>query len=103
MWFVEVGANRIGRITTAGIVTEFALPTRGAGPAGVAVGPDGNLWFTEFAADKLGRITTRGAIAEYAMPRRGSGPASIATGADDRLWIAEAGPAGNRIARIAPP
>ena len=40
-------ANQIGRITTAGVITEFPIPTAGSGPAGIAAGPDGNLWFTE--------------------------------------------------------
>ena len=36
--------NRIGRITTSGAITEFPLPTPGAGPDGIIAGPDGNLW-----------------------------------------------------------
>ncbi len=60
LWFTEAGANRIGRITTAGDVSEFPIP--GAGTArGIAAGPDGNVWFTEEGGDKIGRISLPGA------------------------------------------
>jgi len=50
-------SNKIGRVTTAGSFTEYAIPTRGSGAAGIAAGPDGNLWFTEAMSNKIGRIT----------------------------------------------
>ena len=37
---------KIGRITTAGVITEFAIPTANGEPLGIAAGPDGALWFT---------------------------------------------------------
>ena len=51
LWFTEFnGGNRIGRITTAGVITEFSTGiTAGALPYGITAGPDGNLWFTEAA------------------------------------------------------
>ncbi len=59
MWFTGYGDNTIGRITPdpPHTITEFALPTPGAGPVGITVGPDGNLWFTEFGGHKIGRIS----------------------------------------------
>jgi len=33
--------NQIARITPRGAITEFALPTAGAGPDGIMSGPDG--------------------------------------------------------------
>src|ERR1700733_12776761 len=62
LWFTELQANKIGRITTAGPITEFAAPTASSGPRSIVAGPDGALWFTEEAADKIGRITTSGTI-----------------------------------------
>ena len=56
LWFTEDAGNNIGRITPAGEITEFPLPTPGSGPAGITVGPDGNLWFTEQIGNKIGRI-----------------------------------------------
>ncbi len=60
LWFTEEGptANKIGKITTAGVVTEYTIPTAGSQPLTIVAGPDGNLWFTEYAAGKIGsRIT----------------------------------------------
>lgn len=60
LWFTasEAGEARLGRITTAGVITEFILPvvpsTVGRPLAGIASGPDGNLWITEPVANKIG-------------------------------------------------
>jgi streptogramin lyase len=43
LWFTNAN-NRIGRITTAGEITTYALRTRGL--FGITTGPDGNIWFT---------------------------------------------------------
>jgi hypothetical protein len=57
LWFTEAGRNRIGRITTAGVLTEFSAGiSPGGEPEGIAVGPDGNLWFTEIAGNRIGRL-----------------------------------------------
>ena len=45
LWFAERNANAIGRITTAGVITEFPLGPPVATPLGIVAGPDGNLWF----------------------------------------------------------
>ena len=50
LWFTDPAAGKVGRITPAGQVTEFAVPSpdngpsRGAGSA-ITAGPDGNVWF----------------------------------------------------------
>ncbi len=99
LWFTEVGGNKIGRITTAGSVTEFAVPTAFSGPVDITAGPDGALWFTEFTAEKIGRITTLGAITEFPLhPTAASSPNGIAAGPDGALWFTEFN--GNRIGRI---
>ena len=60
---VCVTGGKIGRITTAGTITEFTLPT-GASKVttplvgGIAAGPDGALWFTDSRLRKIGRLTT---------------------------------------------
>ena len=62
MWFTEPNGGRIGRITTAGVVTEFTAGiTPGSFPFNIVAGPDGNMWFTEYAAagNRIGRITPR--------------------------------------------
>src|SRR5262249_59552519 len=80
--------NSIGRITTAGVITEFPLPdtTR---LFGITAGPDGNLWFTEFDNNKIGRITPAGEITEFTIPTSDSGAHTITVGPDDNLWFTE--------------
>jgi virginiamycin B lyase len=44
-------------------VTEFSAGiSAGAGPYGIAAGPDGNLWFAEDLGNRIGRITTGAAV-----------------------------------------
>jgi streptogramin lyase len=89
LWFVETAANKIGRITTTGAVTEFSTGlTASSGLARIALGPDGNMWFTESGTGKAGSITPSGTIAEYPI-FTGDGPFGIAAGADDNLWVTE--------------
>jgi virginiamycin B lyase len=67
LWFTESHAEKIGRITPAGVITEYG-PTSGA-PEDITAGPDGALWFTEPGASKIGRITVAGAITkEFDVP-----------------------------------
>ncbi|HKD10429.1 MAG TPA: hypothetical protein VKE50_00065, partial [Thermoanaerobaculia bacterium] len=88
----------IGRITTAGVITEFPVAGVGSFFAGIASGPDGALWFTEQALNKIGRITTAGSLTAFTIPTVGASPASITTGPDGALWFTEEGP--GQIGRI---
>jgi virginiamycin B lyase len=85
LWFTERG-GKIGRITSAGAITEFAVhPPKGRTLFGIVAGPDGALWFTEPNDKTIGRITTAGKVTEYAVP---SGhPTGIALGPDGALWF----------------
>jgi hypothetical protein len=57
LWFAEYFGNRIGRITPAGVVTEFSAGiSPGSGLGAITAGPDGNLWFTELSGNRIGRI-----------------------------------------------
>ena len=85
LWFTEYGTNKIGRITTAGAITEFALAANSE-PYHIVAGPDGALWFTEAGTNKIGRITTTGTITEYPVPTPGSEPFDITLG-----WTARCG------------
>jgi hypothetical protein len=97
VWFTEYSGNRIGRITPAGIVTEFSTGIAGATPGRVAAGPDGNLWFTGF--NGIGRITPLGVVTEFSAGiTLNAGPGGITAGPDGNLWFTEQ--MGNRIGRI---
>ena len=67
LWFTEASCirepgsrcivgNKIGRITTTGLVTEFTIPSDGSGPHSITTGPDGALWFTEYYGSRVGRL-----------------------------------------------
>jgi streptogramin lyase len=99
LWFTEQNVNQIGRITTAGSVSEFLVPTANSEPFRIAPGPDGAMWFTEISANKIGRITTTGSITEFPIPTSEAGPIDITAGPDGALWFTE--PNSNQIGRIA--
>jgi sugar lactone lactonase YvrE len=93
LWFAESG--KIGRISTAGALQEFALPA-GHNARSIAPGPDGRLWFTEPANGRVGSITTDGAtISEYLLAgNSGYGtpvnrPQQIVAGPDGQLWFTQ--------------
>ena len=98
LWFTEYQANKIGRITPSGTITEFPL-ANGSSPYGIAAGPDGNLWFTEPLGNRIGRITPAGVITEFSLPTANSGPGEITAGPDGNLWFTEGA---NKIGRITP-
>jgi virginiamycin B lyase len=89
LWFTEEYANRIGRITSKGKLTEYSLPNPSSVPYGIATGPDGNLCFTEYQGNRVGRITTKGVIREFPIPTASSGPTGIVAGPDGSIWFAE--------------
>ena len=84
LWFTE--AARIGRISMAGSITEYPLPSSGS-LAGITAGPDGNVWFTDYYGDKIGRITMSGDITIFSVPFD-SWPSGITAGPDGNLWFA---------------
>jgi streptogramin lyase len=92
LWFTEFWSNRIGRMTPAGGLTEFPIPSPDSAPRGIVTGPDGNLWFVEstFNHTAIARMTTRGVVTEY--PLGGSStdqlqPVEIIAGPDGNLWF----------------
>lgn len=74
MWFAEgntLGSgHQIGRITPAGVVSEWALPGTFSQPTAITPGPDGRIWFNEYAAGgNVGHIDIDGThLTELAIP-----------------------------------
>ena len=99
LWFTNYGNSSIGRITTAGVVTNYTSADISA-PLGIATGSDGALWFTNFGNNSIGRITTSGVVTDFT----GGGinePTSMTAGPDGALWFIDVGAAGtNSIGRI---
>jgi streptogramin lyase/subtilisin-like proprotein convertase family protein len=97
LWFTEKNAGKIGRITTAGAVTEFPIPGgSGSQPTPIVAGPDGNLWFTESNGSNdnmIGRITPSGTVTQFPTDIAAfTFLAGITAGPDGNLWFtADAG------------
>jgi len=65
--------DTIGRITTSGSITEYAIPTIDSQPFGITAGPDSAMWFAEVNGNNIGRIALSAAVpASVRSPRRAS-------------------------------
>ena len=101
IWFTEFWTGRVGRMTPAGVITEFSLPT--PNPRGIVTGPDHNLWVAEggLQHESIARMTIKGEITEFPL---GSDvnhqlqPYNIVAGPDGNMWFTEIG----QIGRITP-
>jgi streptogramin lyase len=100
LWFTEGNANKIARMTTAGVVTEFSLLTANALPLGITAGSDGNLWFAEYSANQIGRITPSGTVTEFPLPTAKTYPFIIVQGPDGAFWFTESHVANSAVGRI---
>jgi virginiamycin B lyase len=97
LWFTEMSANKIGRITMAGVITEYPIPTANSQPNSIVSG-EGGMWFTETEGNKIGWISLFGAFHEFRIPTAKSSPVGIAVGPDRAIWFAES--AAHKIGRM---
>jgi hypothetical protein len=98
LWFTERDGHKIGKVTPAGVVTEYPLPGS-ASPGSIATGKDGNLWFSEpGSANSIARATPAGTVAEYQIPTQSADPSGITSGPDGNIWFSEL--SANKIGRV---
>jgi streptogramin lyase len=101
LFFTVQNANLVGRLVPkTGKVTLKEVPTPGARPYGIIVGPDGAAYFCEFGRNKIGRIDPKTLeVTEIALPD-GARPRRIANNADhrkgSRTQICQTSPASER-------
>jgi len=110
IWFTEQAAHQIGRITTSGTITEYAVPGAGqysyqqALPWAITAGGDGNLWFTDnnSSDQSVDSITTNGTVTRHSIHRPNGfrNLFSIVWGPDGNLWAPDN--QANQIARFTP-
>jgi streptogramin lyase len=86
LWFTEVN-SKVGRITPAGVVTEFSSGFSRFLRSSITAGPDGNLWFTG-GGPLINRITPAGVATEFSGGITGN-PTIITAGPDGNLWFTE--------------
>jgi len=85
LWFTGSDAL-IGRVTPAGVITEYATPINASLPHGITNGPDGNIWFVEGQGQSVARATPF--IIEYPVDVNVLAyPMGIASGPDGNLWF----------------
>ena len=102
LWFGETTATNkpeIGRITTAGMITQIAngfLP--GAVVHAVAAGAGGTLWFADNGTTAaIGKVTPSGQVTEIPAGTPGSGlnpgavPYDMETASDGTVWFLDIG------------
>src|SRR5206468_1326510 len=95
LWFTELRANKVGRITTSGELTEYPVP----GPVGITVGKDGQLYTVSFTTNAVYRLNVIGEVTgQWTLPGAG-GPLQIAAGFGLDLWVAET--VGDQVFRLA--
>jgi streptogramin lyase len=97
VWYANLGGDRIGKMTVAGVATEY--PISHALPLGITQGPDGNIWYTTCGeSPTIGKMTTSGTSTEYLLPTGSSCGVEITAGPDGNLWFSES--EANKIGRI---
>ena len=82
LYFTEPSKDIVGRITTAGAITEWrtSIPS----PTDLVLGPDGNLWVT--GTKTLARVSPMGRVTYY---KAGGNNSSITVGTDRAsIWFA---------------
>lgn len=101
LWFVD--GPKIGKMTPAGVVTEYpvAAPQGSTTPvdltdAQLSASADGNLWF--LGAGGISKITTAGTVTTIGAA--GSQVTALAAGPDGNVWVALVPPAGSRLALV---
>jgi virginiamycin B lyase len=90
LWFTEQNDDKIGSISSSGVIVEYSLRLSGSAPNSITRGSDGKAWFTEVNANKIGRISTSGVIKEFPVPSQpNAGLFDITNGPDGNVWFTE--------------
>jgi virginiamycin B lyase len=88
LWFTEGFPSLIGRVTLAGVLTEFPLPSDSVARS-ITPGPDGNLWFTQSSPEAIVRMTPSGQTTTFPLSTGYLNPTGIVGGPDGNLWYTE--------------
>jgi virginiamycin B lyase len=84
LWYGDYMGQRIGRMTTDGILTEFQTSNY---PWAMAAGGGGNLWFVDPPGNVVGRVTPEGNITVLPLAGDATLPVFITAGPDGNVWV----------------
>jgi len=91
LWFTDT--NKLGSMTSAGMVQEVSMPTATSQASSLAPGPDGNLWFVENTTNQIGKVGTRHNV--LVLDKTGIGFARVPAGTTtttQRITLTNSGP-----------
>jgi virginiamycin B lyase len=81
VWLAEGGAEKLGRVTPGGILSEFDLPdpetVAASGAFDVVSGPDGNLWYVRRGENRIGRLEIPGRRQPVERTHRSAHPRTV--------------------------
>lgn len=101
IWYAESTANAIGQLVTpydnvpvgggSNQPIDYALPSAGRTPTGIAFGPDGNAWITDSASNAVVRLVAPHAAKEFASQiPAGAWVTGLTSGPDGAVWFTTA-------------
>lgn len=96
LWFAESasGIGKVAKMTTGGIVTEYATGLAGSDPLAVAIAGDNTVWYVDGGRNSIGHLTFPGGVptfVDYGLPTNPADPFEITIGPDGNLWFTELG------------
>ncbi len=111
IWFTEQYGHSIGRVTTSGAFTEYAVPGPPGGgtyetsmPWAITAGGDGNLWFSDVNLfdEAIDSITTSGVQTRHSIhvQNQNRNVYAMVWGPDGNLWGTDSG--NNKIVQFTP-
>lgn len=91
IWFTVQHGNFVGRLRLADRKVDLVpVPTQGARPYGIKIGPDGTVWVALFGANKLASIDPETlALTEYAIADTEARPRRLEVTEDGRVWYSD--------------
>ena len=99
-------SNQIGKITSTGQITQYALPNDsiipGVGISAMSPGGDGNVWYTQ--AGQVGKVTPSGKITTAKLPASNSynSVEGLALGSDGNVWYTSSDFSNTTIGKVTP-
>jgi hypothetical protein len=97
LWFTEEGAGAIGRITTSGAISAFAVGS-GSEPWAITPGPGNTVWFSYSGG--IGSVSASGSVKRFKVAGTSTPPEAIVEGPDGDLWFTLS--SSNEIGRMSP-